>query len=194
MNNMMGDKKVLIITLLVAGALVGAGSAYVGMNQGGVSKQKAAETVANTLSDQTGVNHEVVNVEEANGLYKVQLNQNNQLQTYYVTKDGKMVTGQMTDLEQVQQTIETQNNVQECLNNENAVLYGNLTQQPTQLQIQVLGGPRKVAGYYKDINNPSNLREAAVRGVTSVPTLWLNNRTLSNVNNLQSVSEFASCE
>lgn len=190
----MVDTKILAITFLVAGALVGGASAYVGMGFDDMSKQKAGEMVAETLSDQTGNTYEVVKVEETNGLYEVQVSSNNQLQTYYVTKDGKRFSGQMANLTQVRQTVAMQNEVATCLENKNAVLYGNITQQPTVAQIQVLGGAQKVSGYYKDVNNPTNLQEAANRGISSVPALWMGNRTLSNVNNLERISKFAGCQ
>jgi protein-disulfide isomerase len=102
----------------------------------------------------------------------------------------------MTDVQQVEQTLQMQSDVQSCLEGKNAVLYGNLTQRATQLQIRVLGGTQNVANYYKDVKNPQNLQEADSRGVQSVPALWVNGQQepLTGVNNLEQISNFASCE
>jgi hypothetical protein len=192
-NGLLSNTKLMVVVFLIAGVLVGGSAAYLGMNNGDISKQQAGQMVADTLANSTGTSYEVVKVESQNGLYHVRLSVDNQLQSYYVTKNGKMLATQMTDLEQARQTINQQNRVSQCLQDKGAVLYGNVSQQPTVVQIQVLGGAQNVANVYKDVNNPQNLQEAADRGVTSVPTFWMNGETLNNVNNLNQISEFADC-
>jgi hypothetical protein len=128
-------------------------------------------------------------------MYEVELSSNDQLQTVHVTKDGKFLSGQMTNLDELSETLELQSNVQTCLEDKDAVMYGNISQQATQAQIQVLGGAQAVSGYYKDVNNPANLREAANRGVGSVPTIYLGeDEQLQDVNNLDEISSFADCQ
>lgn len=193
-SGMVSNTKILMLVVLVAGALVGGGAAYLSMNSGGVSADEAGEIVASTLQNQTGVNYDVVNVEEQSGMYRVQVSVNNQLQTYFVTKDGKLLANQLTDIEQVRQLMADQRQVSNCLNEEGAVLYGNLSQQATVAQIQILGGANNVAPYYSDVNNPQNLVEAVQRGVTSVPAFWLDNQTLSGPANMNQVRNFAGCQ
>jgi hypothetical protein len=186
-------QKALLAALLVGGLAVGGAATYVGTSMGGISADAAGEKVASTLEDSTGNEYEVVDVSKRSGMYEVRLSNNGNLQTYFVTEDGKFLSGALTDLEQVQQTIDTRNSVNSCLEDKDAVLYGNVSQQPTQVQIQLLGGAQQVASYYKDVNNPANLQEAAQRGVSSVPSLYVNNETLSDVNNLSQIEEFAEC-
>lgn len=191
-NNL--KQKAVIAGFLAAGLAVGGAATYVGTSMGGMSGQAAGEKIASTLEDSTGGEYEVVDVRKKSGLFEVRLtNSDNNLQTYYVTKDGKFLSGSLTNLDEVRTTINTRNEVNSCLNSKNAVLYGNITQQPTRLQIQVLGGAQQVSPYYKDVNNPANLQEAAQRGVTSVPTLLVENDTLDGVNNLSRIESFAGC-
>lgn len=192
---MLENPKVVFMAVLMGGALIGGGAAYVGMEYTGMSGEAAGEKAASTLERQSGAEFEVVNVQEESGLYEVQLSSNNQLQTVHVTKDGKFLSGQMTDLDQLSETLELQSTVQTCLQENDAVMYGNISQRATQAQIQVLGGAQQVSDYYKDVNNPGNLQEATNRGVTSVPTIYLSqDEQLTNVNNLSQISSFADCQ
>lgn len=188
------DSKILFIGVLMAGLLIGSGASYLGMNHGDVSKQKAGEMVVDTLESTSNADYSVNKVTTENGMYRVQLqNSQNTLETYYVTKNGKFLSSQLTDMEQVQETVDQQNAVQECLSSKNVTMYGNITEQQTQLQIQVLGGTQNVASYYSDVNNPANLQEAVQRGVQSVPALVMDGEALQGVNNLDEVSEWANC-
>ncbi len=186
--------KILMLIFLMAGLVVGGGATYLAMNTATVSADDAGQVVASTLENQTGVNYEVVNVEEQSGMYRVQVSVNNQLQTYFVTKDGKLLANQLTDIEQVRNLMADQRQVSNCLEDEGAVLYGNLSQQATVAQIQVLGGADNVAPFYSDVNNPQNLVEAVQRGVTSVPGFWLDNQTLSGPANMNQIRDFAGCQ
>jgi hypothetical protein len=186
-------QKALIAVALVGGLAVGGAATYVGFETGGVSADRAGDIAAETLSNATGQSYEVVNVERNAGLYEVQLSSNDQLLTYYVTQDGGLLTGSMTDVSQLQETAARQSDVSSCLNEKGAVMYGNLSQRPTQLQIQVLGGADEVSGFYRDVSAPNNQRQAISSGVTSVPAIVLDNRTLTDVNNIEQVSSFANC-
>lgn len=187
-------EKAVLAGMLVVGLAIGGAATFVGTSGGGVSPQEAGEKVASTLEDSTGNAYEVVDVEETSGMYRVRLSSNGNLQNYFVSLDGKLLSPTMTDLDQVRQTIDTRQQVNTCLEGkEEAALYGNLSQRPTRLQIQVLGGAQSVSTYYKDVNNPANLQEATQRGVSSVPSLYVDGETLGDVNNLSAISDFAGC-
>jgi len=190
------DSKILLLVVLIAGGLIGGGASYLGMNtlDGDVSKEKAGQMVADTLSRTSGVDYEVSDVRTRNGMYQVQLEANNQLTNYfYVTKNGRMFAQSMTDIEEIQNTLDQQEEVNTCLDSKNVTMYGNLTGTQTRLQIQAMGGPQRVSGYYSDVNTPANLQEAVNRGVQSVPAFFYNGDTLTGVNNLSEISEFANC-
>jgi len=192
---MLENPKVVFMAVLLGGALIGGGAAYAGMEFTGMSGQAAAEKAASTLEQQSGAEFEVVSVQEKSGMFEVQLSANDQLQTVHVTKDGKFLSGQLTDLDQLSETLELQSTVQTCLQEKDAVMYGNISQRATQAQIQVLGGAQSVSNIYKDVNNPANLQEASNRGVSSVPTIYLSEgEQLTDVNNLSEVSSFADCQ
>lgn len=182
---------VLTLIAFTTTALSVTGALSVSMND--VSKQKAGELISDTLATSTGSSYEVVNVKEESGLYKVDLNVQNQLQTVYVTKDAELFTTSMNSLSQLRETLETQRKTESCLNDKNTTFYGNITQQETQLQIQVMGGTNRVDGYYKDVNQQGVLQEAVDRGVRAIPAFVVDGEVLQGVNNISEVREFAGC-
>lgn len=190
------DSKILLLGVLIAGGLIGSGTAYLGMNtfDGTVSQQEAGEMVAETLSRTSGIEYQVSDVREEEGMYQVQLEADGQETNYFfVTKNGKFFAQTMTDMEEVQSTLDQREEVETCLNNKNVTMYGNLSEAQTQLQIRAMGGSQRVSEYYSDVNNPQNLQEAVQNGVQSVPAFLFDGETLTGVNNLTAVSEFANC-
>lgn len=187
-------QKLFIGVALLAGVALGAAGGYVGLDGGEISEQEAGQTVAETLSETTDLEYEVVSVEKESGMYRVQLNANGQLQTYYVSTDGRLLSGAMTNIEDIREAQRIRTNINECLRDQDAVLYGNLQQEPTQLQIEILGGAGAVSEYYLDVNNQENLQEATDRGIETVPALYVDGEVLENVNNLEEIGEFAGCD
>ena len=188
------DSKILLIGILMAGLLIGSGASYLGLNHGEVSKQKAGQMVVDTLEQTSNADYTVNKVTQENGMYRVQLQTGqNSLETYFVTKNGQFLSTQLTDMQQVQETVQTQQDVQSCLSSKNVTMYGNITQQQTQLQIQVLGGAQAVSTYYSDVNNPQNLQRAVQSGAQSVPAMVMNGQVLQGVNNLNEIQSWANC-
>ncbi len=193
MEDLFGSGNLMMVLILVAGLLIGGAAAYLGTNMDNVSSQQAGEKVVSTL-ERTGQQVELVRVEEQDGLYRVDVSDNNnQLQTYFVTKNGRMMTTALTDIEQVNNVIDAQEEFSQCLQDKNVVMYGNATQAPTVQQIQVLGGVQYVPTY-KDVNSPDNLQEAADRGIQAVPAFYYNGSTLQGINNLQQIGQFTGCQ
>ncbi|WEL19817.1 hypothetical protein [Candidatus Nanohalococcus occultus] len=183
----------IAITLL---SFATAGLALTGMvsaDTSQVSAQRAGELVSDTLANSTGSTYDVVNVNEQSGVYAVDLNVQNQLQTVYVTKDAELFTTAMNSLSQLRETVQIQASTETCLTEKNATMYGNVTQQETQLQIQVMGGTNRVDSYYQDVNQQGVLQQAADDGVQSVPSFVVNGEVLRGINNITSVREFAGC-
>lgn len=193
-EDVLGRRQVLMVSLLIAGVLVGGVATYLGTNMNQVSSQKAGENVVSTLERQTGQQYELVRVENQDGLYRVDVTgANDQLQTYFVTKNGKMLTSTLTDMEQVNNLLDAREDFSNCMTDRGVVMYGNSTQLATVRQIQVLGGTRYLP-VYKDVNSPDNLQEAVDRGITSVPAFYYNGSTLEGVNGINSLQQFTGCQ
>lgn len=179
-----------VISLTTAAASL---SGVLDLGIGEVSPQQAGQTVSETLGNSSGSNFEVVSVDERSGLYEIDLSAQEQLQTVYVTKDAELFSTAMTSLSALQETVALQRSTESCLNSENVTLYGNITQQETQLQIQAMGGTNRVDGYYQDVNQEGVLQQAVDRGVQALPAFVHDGEVLSGVNNLSAVRGFAGC-
>lgn len=188
------SRQQLIASFLFVGLVLGGVAVYLGLNIGQVSKNEAAEKVVSTLEKQSGQDLELLNVESVNGLYKVDLKtQENQVTTYYITKDGARLTTVLADLDRINKVLDARKSFSECLSMNNVTLYGNISQQETRVQIQLLGGTRYAASIYKDVNNRQNLREAANSGVSRVPSLYYNGSVLTGIKQIPQIEEFTGC-
>lgn len=175
---------------VLAGLIVGASAVFLYMNMGQVSAQQAGNNLATLLSEQTGQNHQFVSATEESGMYQVDLRSpDNQLVTYYVSKTGSLYSNQVTSVQGMRRTIGFRN----CLTNKNVVMYGNISQQATQAQIQALGGTTMVAPFYRDINNQQVLQQAVNQGVQQVPAFGHNNQSLQGPVAAGQVANFTGC-
>lgn len=185
----------LIALFLVSGALVGAGATYIGMSLDEKSGEEVSEDLVSALEAQTGQEMELVNYEEENGLYKVNMkSQEDTLVTYHMTKNGKMFTSNMADFERVSSLISSRTDFRDCLEDQEVTLYGNITQQATQAQIQVLGGERVVEDIYEDVNDDRVLEEATSLGLERVPALYYDGSLAQGINSIEEVADFTGCE
>lgn len=184
------------LTFLFSGLIIGAVAVFLTLNAGNVSGEQAAQDLVSTLEQSSGQDLELINVQESNGLYQVRIqDSNNQLATYYITKDGQMVSQEtgMTNLPEFKQQVSAQVNFSECLEQE-VVMYGNQSQQATAAQIQLLGGPNMVSGFYSDVNNEEVLQQAVDAGITNVPGFVNDESTVQGVQSIQQLEEFSGCE
>lgn len=191
------DSRVLLLSFLVSGLVVGGAATYLGVNMDNVSGQEAGQQLVSTLQKQTGQQYNLVKVDEKSGLYRVRVeNPSSQLQTYYVTRDGSLFTNTVTNLNRVNSLLNAQDEFASCLANRDVRLYGNSSQRATVLQVQLLSqamGSRNVNSIYRNVNNPQNLRQAAQLGITTVPSMYYNGSTLDGVNNLNRIQQFTGC-
>lgn len=180
---------------IITGVLFGATLGFLAAQNQQISKQQASQKLVSTLEAQSGEQLEVVNVKRENGLYKIDVsNSQDQLSTYHMTQDGRLISSEMSNLDQLRQRIAVQQQVTSCLSNQGAVLYGNSSQRATLAQIQTLGGVNMVSAIYKDVNTQGVLQEAAQRGITRVPSIYYNGSTISGVNSINQISEFTGCQ
>jgi len=180
---------------LISGVILGMTVGFLATQTQQISQQQAAEKLVSTLEAQSGQQLEVVSTSTENGLYRIDISdQNDQLSTYYVTKNGRMTSSGMTDLDQLRLTIAAQQNFTTCLSDKNAVLYGNSSQRATVAQIQALGGANTVSPIYQDVNQEGVLQEAAQNGVQRVPSVYYNGSALPGPSSISQISEFTGCE
>lgn len=181
--------------LISTGIFLGSNLNYFSIDGQSISEDHAAQDLVSLLETRSGQEYEVVSVKTENDLYKIDVSdQQNQLSTYYITKNGEMMTNEMTEFEQLKNTVEAQRGFSNCLANKNTVMYGNSSQRATSLQIQVLGGVNMVAPIYKDLNNQQNLQEAVDRGVETAPGIYYDGSVLSGVNQISQISELTGCQ
>lgn len=183
------------LAFLVAGMLFGLTIGFFASQTQQVSADQASQKLLTTLESQSGQQLEVVNTRTENGLYRIDVsNSQNELSTYHVTKDGRLVSAGMNDLDQLRQTIAAQQQFVGCLSERGVALYGNSSQQATATQIQLLGGANTVSPIFQDVNTEGVLQEASQRGVQRVPSFYYNESVLSGVNQLSQISQFTGCQ
>jgi hypothetical protein len=188
------DSRVWFGVFLFAGFVVGAGAVFVGLSGDQVSAQEAGENLVSTLEAQSGNSYSVLNTESSHGLYRVDIrNPDDQVETYYVTKDGSNVSQSLGSLERIRETANERNKLSNCLERKNVVMFGNISQRQTQAQIQLLGGQRYVSDIYADVNNEQVLQTAAQAGVQSVPSMVYNGSSIQGVNSVSRISNFTGC-
>lgn len=180
---------------LVVGVTFGLLVGFLAAQNPQISEEQASQKLVSTLEAQSGQQLEVVSTESENGVYRVDVSDSqNQLSTYHVTKDGRMVSTGMSDLDQLRQTIVAQQNFVSCLSNRDTVLYGNSSQQATAAQIQIMGGENIVSPIFQDVKDEEVLQEAAQRGVRRVPSIYHNQSTLSGLKQMDQIADFTGCQ
>jgi len=186
---------VIGLFLISTGVFLGSNLNYFSIDGQSVSEDRASQDLISLLETRSGQEHEVVSVKTENDLYKIDVSDpQNQLSTYYITRNGEMITNGMTDFEELKNTVDAQREFSNCLANKNTVMYGNSSQRATSLQIQILGGVNMAAPIYKDLSNQQNLQEAVERGVETVPGIYYDGSVLSGVNQISQISEFTGCQ
>jgi hypothetical protein len=184
------------LTFLVSGLLIGAVAVFLGMNYTAVDSDAAAQDLVSTLEQSTGQDLELINVGEENGLYKIQVrNQQDQLSTYYMTQDGQLLAQEsgFTNFGQFKDQVSAQAEFSECMLDRNVVMFGNQSQRATAAQIQILGGVNQVADIYADVNNEPVLEQAARLGVSQTPAFYYNNSTAEGVQTIPQLEQFTGC-
>ncbi len=190
------SQRQMLATFLVVGLAIGAAATYALTGLDSISEDQAGEKVISTLEQQTDQELELIRVESENELYRVDVRTpDDRLSTFYVTRDGSMLAPEnaLTDIDRATQVMAAQEDFAECLDENNVVMYGNIAQQETQLQIQLLGGTQVVSDIYRDINDEENLQEAQDRGVERIPGFYLGGSVLEGVNEIEDIEEFTGC-
>lgn len=183
------------VLFLVSGVVLGLTAGFLAAQTPQISQEQASQKLVSTLEAQSGQQLEVVSTKTENGLYKIDVSdQNDQLSTYHVSKDGRMVSSGMNDLDQLRLTIAAQQQFVGCLANRSAVMYGNSSQRATAAQIQSLGGTNTVSPIYQDVSSEGVLQEAAQRGVQRVPSIYYNGSALPGPSSVSQISEFTGCQ
>ncbi len=185
------NKKILAGFLI--GLAVGVSLFYGYSSLGEESGQDVAENLASVLEQDAGEPLEVINYEERNGVYEVNLrNTENNIFAYHATKDGQLFSAQMMDIDEAEAVIQTEADLEECMRESGTVMYGDQTEQETVAQVQIIG--ERVAGnIYRDISDEQVLEEAVSQGVESLPAFYRDGSTLEGVHSVEDVAEFSGC-
>lgn len=179
---------------LVAGVLIGSTVVFLFLNADTATKQEVGQELVNTLENQSGQNLELVSVNQQNGLYEVNMkNQEDRLITYYTTRDGELFTSSVTSMSDLKTYISARNSFRNCLSDKGVVMYGNVSQRNTVAQIQLLGGQQVAQPIYRDISNQEALEEAVSRGIQRVPAFYYNGTARQGVNTLSQLEQFTGC-
>jgi|GEM_PF-713925 len=185
------NKKILAGFLI--GLAVGVSLFYGYSSYGEESGQDVAENLASVLEQDAGEPLEVINYEERNGVYEINLrNTENNVFTYHATKDGQLFSAQMMDINEVEAFIQAERELEECMRESGTIMYGNQTEEETVAQIQVIG-ERVVGSIYRDVNNEQVLEEAVSQGIESLPAFYRDGSTLEGVHSVEDVAEFSGC-
>lgn len=192
-----------IIAFLLVGLGVGFAVGFFAVSEGFMgTQQKVSEKVLDAYSlANPGANLEVMNVEEANGLYRIRLSTGQgkgTYQTVYATKDGQMITQGLTNLTQYRKQLQNRKDFLGCLRNNSVKIYGALQVNNTQvkkataMQIQLLGGANYLNNIYVDCSN--NIKACAQQGVQTLPSVQYNGKVYPGVKQYQWFQKNVGCE
>lgn len=188
------DKQKISVLTLALGLVAGIGASLAYDYATTVTGEEAAGELISVLESQADQELELVNVEKESGVYEIDLStQEGALTTYHVTRDGALFTPAMQSIEEVRTAIESQTRFYDCLEENNVVVYGDLTQQETSLQLQILGGGDRLLDLYRDVNDEEVMAEAENRGIEAVPSIYMEGNVLEGVSQLDEVEEFTGC-
>lgn len=184
------------ITLILTGVLTGALLTVGATELVDTGPDAQVQEFISGLETSSGQELELVNLNEENGLYRAQIsNQDDQLTTYYLTKNGELVIEEsgVTNLQQFSQQVNARANFTGCMAERNVVMYGNSSQQETAAQIQLLGGTNMVSEIYTDVNERENLREAIERGIQRIPAFYYDNSSVEGIQSINNLENFTGC-
>lgn len=162
--------------------------------ESGVSKDKVGKRVKEVYSlSNPNQNVEISSVTEENGLYKVIIKSNTQLQEVYVTQNGKFLIRKPTKLEGLRERLSKTQDFTNCLKNKNVRLYGISNQTATQAQIQILGGVNFASQIYQSCAG-QNAQGCVQNGVKKVPSIKYKDQVLEGVNRVSKIANITGCE
>jgi hypothetical protein len=178
-----------IIGLLLGAALL---TGYQALN---INETNPEGNLISYLENQSNQTYEVLNREKIGALYEIQVtNEEDQLTTFYVSKDGNRFTQNLQSIELLRERNQALTDFSNCLSGSNTIMFGNSSQQSTQLQIQRLGGSNTVAPIYRDISNETVLQTATQLGIERIPAFYRNETIVQGVQNLETLEGFTGCE
>lgn len=189
------DRKSLVF--LLTGLLIGSVAVFLGTSYTAADQEGTAQQLVSTLEQSSGQNLELIKTEEENGLYRIQVrDQQDRLSTYYMSRDGQLVAqgGSFTNFEQFRQQVSAQSEFSGCLQDRNVVMFGNQSQRGTLAQIQLLGGINQVSNIYADVNNQQILQQATQLGVGATPAFYYNNSTAEGLQTIPQLEQFTGCQ
>lgn len=184
------------VVVFIAGLMIGGSIFYLGPNFAMGSGDQVAQDLISTLEQSSGQELELINVDERNGLYRAQIrNQDDELTTYYMTKNGKMIAQEsgLTNFSEFNNTVSAQADFSQCLEDRGVVMFGNQSQRSTLAQIQLLGGPNMLSNIYADVNNNQTRQQAVQLGIQTTPSFYYNDSVAQGTQTVTQLSSFTGC-
>lgn len=191
--NLFDRNLTLPLVSLLIGFVIGFSAFYMVGSIEDVSEESASNQLVEVMQNVTDQEYEVVNIDSEAGLYRVNLRtEDDTLETFHVTKNGEMFAPEMQNFEEIKQINQDREEFYSCLEENQVVIYGNLEEEETILQLQLLGG-EDLENIYRDVRQEEVLEEARNRGVERIPAIYHDGNVLEGVNNLEEVEEFTGC-
>jgi hypothetical protein len=181
------------VGLVAVGIAAGAGTGFFAASTSG--GQAAGQNVISALEAQSEQDLELLDVKRKQGMFQVDVRtQDDRVQTYYASPDGSLFFGEgsATNTETLTRVANQREKLGNCLQRKQVKMYGNISQRPTQVQIQALG-QTNLDGVYSDVNNASALQAAVRQGVNRTPAFVHDGSSLSGINTPSRVAEFTGC-
>lgn len=185
------------IGVFLVGIVIGGLVFFVGSDAAFTSGDQVAQDLISTLEQSSGQELELINVDEQNGLYRAQIrNQDDELTTYYMTKNGEMVAQEsgLTNFSEFNNTVSAQADFSQCLEDRGVVMFGNQSQRSTLAQIQLLGGANMLSNIYADVNNNQTRQQAVQLGIQTTPSFYYNESVVQGTQTVNQISSFTGCQ
>lgn len=164
---------IVVIVVLAAASFI----IFFAPSERGGDEQKIKDSIQELYQILTGQDVEILATEFENNIYKIviqtfDIQGNRNTQVLFVTKDGKMMTDRMIDLEAYKTGLQREKNFVQCLFDKGVRIVGLANNTGSVLQVQALGTFGSLL--YFDCGG-ANLQICQDIGVQTVPSVIYNN-------------------
>ncbi len=184
----------VIVLLVLAVAAFFLANPFTGKVTDTGTDNPAAANVKEIYGILTDGDVEVMKVVEESGLYKVTIKfadntGRNTVQDVYVTKDGKLIAGNIINMNSYKITLTNDKQFSQCLSDKKLFVFGAANDQASLLQLQVLGAFSGRVFF----DCAANLEVCQQLGIQSVPTVIYNNQNYTGLYTLRFFENLTGC-
>ena len=130
---------------------------------------------------------------QTDSLYKVILNDGNQLQKLYVTADGYYMTQNPVNISEYRSEVGRRTDFIECLEKKQVRIYSDSERNATLQQFRVFGGTRGLENIYTELNNQTK-NYFVEKGVKKIPVTVYNGTIYEGVKTREFFTDEIGCE